>query len=523
MKKFYIFVAVSSLVMYAMARERIPFSDVFFTYNDKYDNFQNAFKDRFDSNEDIWMVLGNRGVKDYYRERFSKNWIYWDDHSSSDNLGITGDYLNTENWVEVAKKLPKKISYIAADFNDLISHSKRDSVIIAAKNVLKQGGVFCVEDDFDNNKKKFDHFSKQELAKLSNEFKIDYVLWDGYISALPYTCDQSNNVKTDMYKGIEAMILRLAAADSDEKRKMLPHITWRLYLNTFRVKKSLIARLVRDIINSNDLNQMIKRYEEANGVVGRLNAEINKINAEVAEIKKEIAKYEKLIKFSQNVSSRFSRFSKRFSRFSKNAKSVKSRMNLFSENKGLTDIGKEDAEEVNTNNKPEESKRSSFMDRFSKVINGNKEEGNTEDKLNKKKVELEEKQTKLEEINRDLVSVNEEIKNIEEKIMKYNDACFVEFERDKYLKKYLTYKKTKLAQVISDSKISNIEFWDDYDNKAFFHIETITDLDVLARELEKSWSPDVLLQNKVPLKTIRTNASKSLKEKTKVVIMFTKK
>lgn len=510
-KKFYVFIAVSSLIAYVIARERIPFSDVFFTYSDNYDSFSKAFDDRFDSSDDVWMVLGNRGTTDYYRERFSKNWIYWDDHSSSDNLGITGDYLNTENWVEISKNLPKKVSYIATDFNDLVNNSKRNKVIIASKHILKQGGIFCIEDEFDNNKKKFDHFSEEDLANLGKEFKIRYAYWDGYISALPYTCDQSVNKKTDMYKGLETMILRLAAAEVIEKRKLLPHITPRLYLCSLRIKKSMIAKLIRDIINSNYLTQMVRRYELAHRDQEDLNARVGNVNAEIDVIKKEISKLEKIIKFSKNISNRVNKFSNRLNRFS-------SKMGTLSKSASIL------AGRSNLLGEPEPEARNSLMSRFSNAVNKKDSNGNNaEEQLKIKQKELEDKQKELEELNFDLNGLSIEIKNIEERIMRYNDACFVKFEKDKYLKKFLSYKKTKLGQIISDNKKSNIEFWDNYDSKAFFHIESISDTEIIARELEKSWSPDVITQNTVSLEDIKANKIKNMGEKTKVILLFEKR
>ena len=53
--------------------EKSPFSGVQATYSERYDNFDEAFLQRFKGQNDIWLVLGNRGVTNYYRERFSKN------------------------------------------------------------------------------------------------------------------------------------------------------------------------------------------------------------------------------------------------------------------------------------------------------------------------------------------------------------------------------------------------------------------------------------------------------------------
>lgn len=493
MKKSCAIVAIFSIILYAIATEKEHFSGVQTTYGEQYKSFDSAFSKWFEDKNDIWLVLGNRGAKNYYRERFSKNWIFWDYHSSSDSIGISGDFLDPNNWKQVSKILPKKVNYIAVDFNDLVDYSKRNDIIRASKNILGSDGMFCVEDEYDNRKKQFKHFTDEDLSKLSQDFDIECAYWDGYISALPYSSYQSANKKSDIYKGLEMMILRLASADAREKRKLLPYITSDLYSRSFLIKKDLIKRLVRDIVDSTQLRQLIRKYEDALKEEVRLNDIIEKEKREIEEIKKDIENYTKITNFSGDLSNKF--------------KSLSQKVNALT--KGVDYL-----------NDIQHRKNFSFMNKVSKFLDKSDDGTKSlQEKLNEKKNKLSVHKRTLTALQSQLDMTKADIKDVSDKILKYNEEIFARFERDKYLKPYVKYKKTELDDIISDSKDANEDFWDEYDS--FW--SSISETEILAKELEKSWSPDVIVQNLVPIEKIRSDAEQKMTNTSRVLILFIKK
>ena len=111
------------------------------------------------------------------------------------------------------------------------------------------------------------------------------------------------------------------------------------------------------------------------------------------------------------------------------------------------------------------------------------------------------------------------IKDSTDKILKHNNEVFSGFKRDKYLKSYVAYKKEKLEDIISDSKNTDNDFWAEYDS--FWN--SISDTEILATELEKSWSPDILIQNIVSLETIKSDAEQKISDTSRIMILFIKK
>lgn len=493
-KKVYAFIVGFSIIVYTIAKEKEPLSGISVTYDECDDNFEEAISRRFGDKDKIWMVLGNRGTKNYYVERFSKNWIFWDDHSASDNIGISGDFFDLENWKQVSKLLPQKVNYIAVDFNDLVNHPKRNKIIRASKNILKSDGIFCVEDIYDNKKKKFKHFTDEDFKELSKDFYIEYAYWDGYISALPYTSDRSANKRSDMYKGLETMILRLAAADAMEKKKMLPYITNDLYERTFTISDSLIKKLVRNVINTSRLNQLIRSYENTIEEEKQLEMDIEKEKVTIEILKKDVETYKKITGFSNAMSNSIGAISKSMKGVSKGFDFL---ANSQKNNQGF-----------------------SFMSKVSKMFNrANEEVVDYSDKLLSKQNELSFREKGIAELKIQLELLKSNINNFKAEIIKCNEESFYRFERDKYLKTYLTYKRTELDQIITDSKESNEEFWDEYDS--FWN--SISETEILAKELEKSWSPDVIVQNVVPIELIESADKNKMNDTSKIVILFTKK
>lgn len=494
-KKSYVIIAIFSVILYAIAKEKEQFPEVQATYDEQYKSFDNAFSQLFEDTDDIWLVLGNRGAKNYYRERFSKNWIFWDYNSSPDSVGISGDFLNPKNWKQVSKMLPKKVNYIAVDFNDLVDYSKRNEIIKASKDVLGPDGIFCVEDEYDNRKKRFKHFSDKDFDELSQYFDIEYAYWDGYVSALPYTSYQSANRRSDIYKGLETMILRLASADKGDKKKMLPYITSDLYYLSSSVSKNkaLIKKLVRNIVNSAQLRRLIKEYENVLEEETYINEAIEKEKKDIEGLKKDIDNYAKMVDFSSSLSNKFEDLSKNINAFSKGADYL---------------------------NDTQRKKKFSFMNKMSKIFNKNTEgNGDLMEKLNTKKKQLAEHEWHLTTLKGQLGMIKSDIKESSDKILKYNEEVFAKFDRDKYLKRYVEYKKTELNDIISDSKDADEEFWDEYDN--FWN--SISETEIMAKELEKSWSPDIIFQNLVSIEKIKSDADKKIDDTSRVLILFIKK
>ena len=493
-RKVYAFIVGFSIIVYAIAKEKDSSSGISVTYDECDDNFEESISRRFGDKDKIWLVLGNRGTKNYYMERFSKNWIFWADHSASDNIGISGNFFDLENWKQVSKLLHQKVNYIAVDFNDLVNHPKRNKIIRASKNILKSGGIFCVEDIYDNNKKRFEHFTDEDFKELSKDFYIEYAYWDGYISALPYTSDRSANKRSDMYKGLETMILRLAAANATEKKKILPYITNDLYERTFTIGDSLIKKLVRNIVNTSRLNQLIRRYENTVDEEKQLEVDIEKEKASIEILKKDVETYKKITGFSNAMSSSMGAISKSMKNVSKGFDFLD---NSQKNNQGF-----------------------SFVSKVSKLFSkANKDAVNYSEKLLSKQTELNFREKGFAELKIQLKLLKNNIDNLKAEIIRCNEESFYRFEIDKYLRTYLTYKRTEVDEIIRDSKESNEEFWAEYDN--FWN--SISETEILAKELEKSWSPDVIVQNVVPIELIKSADKNKTNGTSKIVILFTKK
>ena len=493
MRKSYAIVAILLIVLYALAKEKEISPDIQVTFNEQYGNFDKAFSEQFKDKNDIWLVLGNRGTTNYYRERFSKNWIFWDDCSVSDGIGISGNFLDPKNWKQVSKLLPRAVNYIAVDFNDLVNDPKRNRIINAAKNILNSGGVFCIEDVYDNHKKQFQHFTDKDFQQLSKDFDIKYAYWDGYISALPYTSDQSANEKIDMFKGLEMMILRLSAADFEDKKKIIPDITLGLRIRFFLIGSDTIKKLVRDVVDSAWLRQVIQAYKDDSDRERQTEEVVEKEKQEIEYLKKDIDNFTKLVELSGVVKKGLKRGFKVVDTIDKGVDY-------------LMGVQKEEDSSVTDETSETTEKDSDKSEDLQK-------------QLEEKKNQLAASERRLAVLQSQLEMIKNYVKDSAEKILKYNDEIFSRFEKDKYLKSYLSYKKDKLEDIISDSNDSDDEFWKEYNG--FWN--STSNIEVLATELEKIWSPDILIQNTIPLERIKSDAEQKVSDTSKIVIMFIKK
>ncbi len=493
MRKSYAIVAIFLIVLYALAKEKEISPDIQVTFNGQYENFDKAFSGQFKDKNDIWLVLGNRGTTNYYRERFSKNWIFWDDCSFSDGIGISGNFLDPKNWKQVSKLLPRTVSYIAVDFNDLVNDPKRNRIINAAKNILNSGGIFCIEDVYDNRKKQFQHFTDKDFQQLSKDFDIKFAYWDGYISALPYTSDQSVNEKSEMFKGLELMILRLSAANFGDKKKIFPNITLGLRIRFFLIDSDTIKKLVRDVVDSAWLRQVIQSYETDSDREKQTEEVVEKEKQEIESLKKDIDNFAKLVELSGVVKKGLEAGSKVINAIDKGVDYL-----MGIQQKGDSSV---------TDKKSETTEE-----------DGNESE-DLQKQLEEKKNQLAASERRLTVLQNQLEMIKNYVKDSTEKILKYNNEIFSRFEKDKYLKSYLSYKKDKLEDIISDSNDSDDEFWKEYNG--FWN--STSNIEVLATELEKIWSPDILIQNTIPLERIKSDAEQKVSDTSKIVIMFIKK
>ena len=493
MRKSYAIVAIFSIILCAIAGGITTSSDVQVTFNERYENFTEAFSEQFKDKNDIWLVLGNRGTTNYYRERFSENWIFWDYCSSSNGVGISGNFLDPKNWKQVSSLLPRAVNYIAVDFNDLVNDLKRNKIINAAKNILNSGGIFCIEDIYDNRQKQFQHFTDKDFQQLSKDFDIKYAYWDGYISALPYTSDQSVNEKSDMFKGLEMMILRLAAANFKEKKRMFPNISLSLSIRSFLIGKDTINKLIRDIVDSAWLRQVIQNYENDSDREKQTEEMVEKEKKEIESLKKDIENFTRLAKLSRGAE-------KGSGIISETVSAIDNGMNYL--------MGTQQKEEPSVTNKESE--------------NTKKDSNESEDlqkQLEEKNNQLAASERRLTVLQSQLEMIKNYVKDSTEKIMKYNNEIFSRFGKDKYLKSYVSYKKEKLEDIISDSKDSDDEFWKKYDGIW----NSTSNIEILATELEKIWSPNILIENSISLERIKSDAEQKVSDTSKIVIMFIKK
>ena len=490
MKRVCSIIVVFLIIAYAMFKENSSSSSVYVISSDHNENFFKEFSRRFDDKDEVWLVLGNRGITNYYRERFSKNWIFWEDHLSSDNIGISGDFLSLENWNHVSKILPKKVKYIAVDFNALVDYPKRNDIIVSAKNVLEPEGIFCIEDVYNNKEGRFEHFTDEDFQKLSQDFDIKYAVCDGYVSALPYTSDQSSNRRLDMYKGLETMLLRLSSAKIEERNSILPRITKVLRNRASLIDKKLARKLVRSIVTSPRLVKLIRKYEDLIEESNSIKSDIEKEGKLIEELKSRISKFEKF-------ESMFDSTSNRLSNLSKEVGAVTTGMNFLNSDKKLT---------------------FSFLNNLSNVF-GKESAADIKKKLKEDRDKLNCHESNIAELKNRLKLVEEDGETIKDEILNCNEESFDKFERDEYLKPYLIYKKTELADIIKDSKDASREFWREYDSSD----GAISEIEFLSKELEKSWSPEVIVQNEVPIEYLMSEDRRNVADSSRVVIIFIKK
>ena len=482
--------AVVLIIAYAIFRGNAPSSCVYDISSEQSESFVKEFSKRFNDKNDAWLVLGNRGITNYYVDRFSKNWFFWADHLSADSIGVSGSFLDLENWNHVSKILPKKVKYIAVDFNELVDYPKRNDIIESAKDILEDDGIFCIEDVYNNVESKFEHFTDEDFEELSQNFDIKFAVSDGYVSALPYTSTQSHNKRLDMYNGLETMILRLASAEKDKKKEILPHITKTLYSRSSSIDKKLIKELVRSVVTSPRLIRLIRKYENFVAESNQIAANIEKEEKEIESIKSEIGKFEK---FENAIDST----SNTLTSISKNVNTIAKGVNALTGNKRKSGF--------------------SFFNNLSNIF-GKESSADIQKKLKESRDKLNSHEANVAELKNLLELSKKDEDNVKNEILKCYEEGYEKFGRDELLKPYLEYKKTELDDIIKDSKEADREFWINYNSSN----GTISEVELLSKELERSWSPEVLVQNEVSLEHIQSENRRNLSEKSRIVIIFVK-
>lgn len=490
MKKIYAF--FSLILIQVLACGIKSESDIHLVFPSKYSDFSKAFLDLFQNKSDIWLILGNRGVKNLYRERFSSHWFYWDLAVSDKVLGISGDACVSDNWETAYKYFPKKINYIAVDFNGLINHRKRNNILKAASKVLSEGGIFCLEDDFLPGIGRLKHFSDKDLSELSEIFDVKFTYCDGFVSSLPYTCDISMNKRNDLYKGLEKMVLRLAAANDAEKRQLIPHISDKLIKITQNLSEDFIAGLVESVVHSSFLDRMIIEYlslqEQSNAYKAELEKEVENLD----KLKPAIEGYQKLQELSsktkgqlKNLAEQATKTLNKFKRIAFGSKS--------------------------TSEKKQEEKKSAggIFSSFSKLNNDEEDENESKKKdenkdmltvLKEKLAELDQTKLNIMSLESKIQVTNVNLSILKDKILKYVDRVFEQFAQDKFLKCYVKYQKKDLNQIIANSDEINQKFMADYDTETW----RLSQMEIIAKELENSWSPKVILTSLVTLDELKS-------------------
>lgn len=487
MKRLY--VLLSLILMQVLVCGMKSKSDIHLVFPPEYADFSEAFSSLFQNESDIWLILGNRGAKNLYRERFSSHWFYWDLMVSEKVLGVSGDACVLDNWEAVYKYFPKKIKYIAVDFNGLINHRKRNDILKAASKVLSKGGIFCLEDDFLSGINRLKHFSDKDLEELSKTFDIKFTYCDGFISSLPYTCDTSMNGRNNLYKGLERMVLRLAAANDEEKKQLMPYISNKLIKITKNLSREFIADLVNSILHSSLLDKLITEYqsllEQKKAYSDNLSKEVEKLN----KLQPEIENYQKLQELSDKTRGKLKHLADQASQTLSKFKSIAFGSKAVSE-------------------KTQKKKKSGGMFSSFSPLGGENDDDNSKKKdegkdmltvLNEKLAELDQVKLNIASLESKVQVTNVNLEALKKQILEYEDQVFKQFAKDKFLNRYGKYQKKDLDRIIESSAEINQKFMIDYDSNSWW----LSKMEIIAKELENSWSPEVILTNLVTLDELK--------------------
>lgn len=466
--------------------------DIRLLFDSKYSDFKEAFTERFKNTDDIWLVLGNRGGIDYYKERFSSHWIYWDFNTSDETLGISGNFLDIKNWHYLSQVFPKKVSYIAVDQNELIRHKRKNAIIKAAGALLRKGGVFCLEDIYTLEENKFENFSKEDFDELSKDYKIKFAMWDGFVASLPYTCYTGSNKRTGLYSGLEMMILKLASASFPERKKLLQYISLKLNGLISQLSEKEISFIVKDVISSEILCSFVKNYKGLVEEKKLVEKDVEKHKTEIKDLKADTENYSNLINFNKKMKSNLNKLNQ-------GVKMIQKGADFFTGEKHTGGTGAI-------------SKLSNFFSR-------EKELKKLEQQITANKEKLAAKKRSLEELETQLKLLKQNLEQTEKDLLKLYNGIFDRFEENKFFKPYVKYRKKSINDIVEENEeITNyfLSTFDEYTSK-------ISKIEKIAKELENAWSPHVILNSLTDKEVIERNSKCTYEENLRVLIVLVKK
>ncbi len=465
--------------------------NLLFICSDKYKNFKEEFSDKFKEIDDIWLVLGNDGQYNPYIERFSAiNWLFWGSNPVPEKiLSISGDYFNVRNWEYLSNYLPKKISYIAADFNELICLKNKNEIINISSNALKKGGIFCIEDIFDIKNQKFFNFSEKDVNVLSKNFDIKYALYDGFVASLPYTSNMSKSYKNTLFKGIEKVLLKLSISTLEEKESIGLNLSTKQLRQFKTLSEDMVKYIISDIIYDSTLGRNIITYNALNEEIKKVEEEINGLTTEIDSINKDIENFNKINQLKNSAMSKFNNLLdkgnsliKKVKDLTKSKKSMKKISNVSKEN----DVG-----QVFTT------------------------------KLDEKNKNLLDKNQTLTILKSKITYLKTEMTDLSKLILRQNNNLFNQFGLDKLLNRYMGYKRNNIDDIINDSKVieeSLNNVMKDKDSN-----DILAKIEKLADSIKNGWSPKLILNNSFSFKQLLQFTKHMVEPSARVLIVLVKK
>ncbi len=444
-------------------------NEIFLSCSDGYNTFEEEFEDKFSKNKEAWLVLENEGSYNPYTERFSaSNWIFWNNPIQTNTFGILGDCTNVHNWQHISRYLKAKISYIAADFNDLLFSQNRNDILIASAAVLKKGGIFCLEDQFIIKENKLANFSNEDISKLNQYFDIRYALYDGFIAALPYTSNLSKNIRNSLFKGTEKMILKLAAMSRDEFRNTGIKQSFESFKT---LTPETIRYIISDIMYCELLTSNIGLYKTLISEQTNLKEQIEELTQKIETTTTDIENINKMSNAEKN--------------------KINKKGNVF-------------------------QKLSRFVARKNQQ---NKQQ--LQHKLNEKQQILTDRNYQLSFLKNRLSYIETLLKETSQLILQYQDSIFMQFSFDKYLSTYMNHKRATVEEIIKDNQLIEDALANVLKDKKSGNI--LSTIEQLANSIRNTWSPNLIMQNTISTANLQKLVQITPEPSIKVVLILIKK
>jgi len=451
---------------------------IFFSHSDKFSDFDQEFNKQFNQIP-IWLVLANDGEYNPHIERFkADNWLFWGNPVQEKILGISGNYFSTDTWKQLEKRLSKKISYIAADFNELVSHKHRNEILKAASNVLDKDGIFCLEDTFDTKSRTLTHFSKTDLEHLSDTYDIKFAIYDGFVASLPYVSNLSNNQKKRLFEGLERCILKLSACPKGERHLLGLNLSTD-QLNSFPIlTNDEIIFIISDLINNKEFSETVAEYQ-------------NKIKI-IEETENDIKKTEKELEAIQNDLKNLNQIKLKYKKAKKTLTSTK--------NKALSLI-KRIKLQTNKNDYDDES-----------LLNS---------KIEEKSLQKEKSDIKLSDQRFKLSTLKLELQELESRITSRQEEVFAQFSNDRYLINYTKYKKNKIEDIIKSNFEKSPSIKEAAQDEAVSSLQKR--IEKLANTLRNAWSPQLVKNQSIDFGQLNSFSSSSIQGSPRILVILIKK